>query len=37
MYVGNGVIRRHVASELDLTNLQHRIKEAGGDPDVREN
>lgn len=36
VYVGNGIIRRHVASETDLENLQYRIQQAGGNPTVAE-
>jgi hypothetical protein len=36
VYVGNGIVRRHVANETDLTNLQYRIERAGGDPAVQE-
>jgi hypothetical protein len=36
VYVGNGVIRRHVTSERALADLQHRIREVGGDPTVHE-
>ncbi|HYQ62703.1 glycoside hydrolase family 25 protein [Actinophytocola sp.] len=36
VYAGNGVTCRHVQNELDLTNLQFRIEQAGGDPTVQE-
>lgn len=36
VYVGDGIIRRHVASETDLENLQYRIQQAGGNATVAE-
>jgi len=36
VYVGNGILRRHVASEEDLENLQYRIQQAGGNATVAE-
>jgi hypothetical protein len=36
VYVGDGIIRRHVASEEDLENLQYRIQQAGGNATVAE-
>lgn len=36
VFVGDGITCRHVASETDLSNLQYRIRQAGGNADVAE-